>query len=215
MKELRYTLVTDGSSDDALIPPLSWLLREQGVACAISPTWADLSRLRQRPKGLQERVEWALDLYPCDLLFIHRDAENQSPELRRNEIHEALERLGATKALPPDVCVIPVRMTEAWLLSDEAVLRRVAGNPNGKMALDLPRIVELEQRSDPKEDLHSLLRTASGFHGRRLKKLSTSGSARRVANRLETFAPLRALSAFSALEDEIAQRVREYQWDQA
>jgi hypothetical protein len=214
MKELRYTLVTDGSSDDALIPPLSWLLREQGVACAISPTWADLSRLRQRPKGLQERIRWALDLYPCNLLFVHRDAENQSPALRRAEIRESLKNLSATMLLPPDVCVVPIRMTEAWLLFEEKALRWVAENPNGKMALALPRITELENRPDPKEDLYELLRTASGLHGRRLRKFSTIGSARRVADRLESFAPLRALSAFQALEEDLARVIRECRWDQ-
>lgn len=38
MTELRYTVVTDGSSDVALIPILTWLLRANGVAYAIQPT---------------------------------------------------------------------------------------------------------------------------------------------------------------------------------
>jgi hypothetical protein len=80
--ELRYTLLTDGPSDDALIPLLNWLLREQRMARAIKPRWADLRRLRDRPRNLTERIRWALDLYPCDLLFIHRDAEKDSPDHR-------------------------------------------------------------------------------------------------------------------------------------
>jgi hypothetical protein len=31
MLDLRYSLVSDGSSDAALLPILSWLLRENGV----------------------------------------------------------------------------------------------------------------------------------------------------------------------------------------
>jgi hypothetical protein len=50
MKEIRYTLITDGSSDRALMPILTWLLIELGVKIAIQPTWADFTRLRN-PKG--------------------------------------------------------------------------------------------------------------------------------------------------------------------
>jgi hypothetical protein len=214
-KELRYTLVSDGPTDDALIPPLTWLLKEQGVACAISPTWADLSRLRPRPNGLRERVRSALEFYPCDLLFVHRDAENEAPGLRRDEIGRAVGDLRKKQqAFPTHICVIPVRMTEAWLLFDESALRWVAENPNGRMPLTLPRIEKLEHLADPKGTLRELLQTASGLHGRRLKKFSTTGSARRIAERLESFASLRPLSAFRALEAEIADVVRTNGWNQ-
>jgi len=52
MKELRYTLVTDGSSDRALLPILTWLLRENGFSEAIQPEWADISWLPFRGKML-------------------------------------------------------------------------------------------------------------------------------------------------------------------
>ncbi|MEH2437636.1 MAG: hypothetical protein V7K25_25980 [Nostoc sp.] len=42
MKELCYTLLSDGSSDKALMPILTWLLREHQVECAIQSNWADL-----------------------------------------------------------------------------------------------------------------------------------------------------------------------------
>jgi hypothetical protein len=34
--------------------------------------------------------------------------------------------------------VVPVRMTEAWLLADEFAIRSAPGNPNGTQSLDLP-----------------------------------------------------------------------------
>jgi len=68
MSNLRYTLLADGSSDRALIPILTWLLREQEVVLAIQSEWADMARLRRPPRGLEERIEAALMLYPCDLL---------------------------------------------------------------------------------------------------------------------------------------------------
>ena len=209
MKEVRYTLTTDGPSDVALIPLLSWILGEQGVAVPITPTWADLRRLPRRPRGLSERIERALDLYPCDLPFVHRDAEGQQPVRRYEEIRDSTRR----GTLPPVIGVVPVRMMEAWLLFDENALRRAAGNPNGKMPLSLPRTRDLEKLPDPKATLHQLLRRASGLNGRRLKNFSTEETSRLVSERLDTFAPLRVLSAFKSLEAEVSRGIRENGWD--
>lgn len=77
MNEIRYTLLGDGSSDKALIPLLNWLLREHYENYAIQPTWAEL-HLKRGARGLSERIRKSVELYPCDLLFVHRDAENQS-----------------------------------------------------------------------------------------------------------------------------------------
>lgn len=199
MKRLRYTLHSDGSSDRRLLPILTWLLHLYLPDCGIQATWADLRRLPHPPQGLEQRIEQCLDLYPCDLLFVHRDAENQSPEVRREEIAQALQPL---VECPPAVCVVPVRMQEAWLLFDEKAIRRAAGNPNGKSDLDLPALSQLETVSDPKQVLYQALKTASGLHGRRLKSLRASEHAYRVVELIDDFAPLRMLSAFTALEEE-------------
>lgn len=91
MNSLRYTLVSDGSSDRALLPILTWLLRNNGVHLPVQSTWADLRLLPKQPKNLPDRIRWAIDLYPCDLLFIHRDAERQPTQFRRIEIQQALD----------------------------------------------------------------------------------------------------------------------------
>ncbi|WP_211212543.1 hypothetical protein [Nonomuraea coxensis] len=61
-------------------------------------------------------------------------------------------------------------MTEAWLLLDERDLRVVAGNPNGRMDLNLPRPKSVETIPDPKAELTEKLALASGLSGRRLAK---------------------------------------------
>jgi len=53
MKELYYTFLTDGSSDKALMPVLTWLLRVNQVECAIQPQWADLRRLRKELERME------------------------------------------------------------------------------------------------------------------------------------------------------------------
>lgn len=202
MRSLRYTLLTDGSSDRALIAPITWSLREAVPNCAIQPVWADLRRLPTRPHGLVQKMIFAIDLYPCEILFVHRDAEREPPAVRVTEIRNALNESGGGATVSA-VCVVPVRMTEAWFLLDEPALRSAAGNPNGRNALAMPQISTLEQIPDPKALLYDLLRQASGRSVRRLKRFRPAASANRLSELIDDFAPLGALPAFQAMQREI------------
>jgi hypothetical protein len=207
MRELRYTLLSDGSSDEALLPILTWILRAYLPNRPIDPQWADLRHLRQPPRGLPERIEASVRLYPCDLLFVHRDAEHAPRETRCMEIHTAIEATRQRRQIPPHIPVVPVRMSEAWLLFDERAIRRAAGNPNGCKPLPLPSIAELEGLPNPKALLNDLLCMASGLHGRHLKRFSESRAIFRIADFARDFTPLRALPAFQALESDVRQTV--------
>ncbi len=209
---LRYLLVTDGTTDDALLSPLTWLLRESGVHRPIDSKWADLRQANPVPRSLAARIVAAVHYSRCDLLFIHRDAESQDPALRIKEIQQALYQAAQRCSLPPAINVIPVRMTEAWLLLNEDALRRAAGNPNGRIPLELPPLATLDRLADPKTKMYELLRTASESSGRKRKKFSETESARRVAELIEDFSPLRCLDAFHRLEEDIRQTVREHGW---
>jgi len=203
MSEIRYTLVSDGSSDRALLPILTWLVRQHTAECPIQPEWADLRGLRQPITTLAEKIRWSLLLYPCDILFIHRDAERQPREDRVVEIEEAVRVAAPSASCPPLVCVVPVRMQEAWLLFDEAAVRRAAGNPRGRERLDLPALADVENLPNPKQILHDTLRTASGLHGRRRLSLPVHRYVHRVADLIEDYSPLRSLPAFRALESDV------------
>lgn len=213
MKELRYTLITDGSSDEVLIPVLTWLLRENGVTFAIQEQFGDLGEAHLPEKfDLTAKIREGVRLYPCDLLFVHRDAENQTREKRIEEIVEAVERANWGQ-ITPIICVVPVRMQEAWLLFDEVAIRYAANNSNGRYPLDMPSIRQLENLSDPKNELYERLKKASGLNQRRLKKFHTSQHARRVSQFIDDFSPLRELSAFAALEEDIQEIIGQQGWN--
>lgn len=190
-RELRYTFIGDGSSDQALMPILNWLLSEYGVA-HFQGQWA-----AHPPSGggLKSKVEYALRAYPCDILFVHRDAERQGYEARLQEIAEATHEITVTW-----VPVIPVRMTEAWLLTSETAIRSASGNPNGKIELTLPSPKQIEGLSDPKQRLFDLLKTASKQKGRDLAKRNVFQARALVAEHTDDFSALRSLSAFQRLE---------------
>jgi len=212
MDEFRYTLVTDGSSDRALIPILNWLLIENGVGRPIQPAWADFGVLSLPDRTrLVDRLKLWLVYYPCDLLFIQRDAERESRVSRVQEIDEAVACL--PEAMSPEyVRVIPIRMQEAWLLIDEAAIKAAAGNKGYTGQLELPVVSRLEGLANPKGVLNELLRHASDLNRRRQRSFRVAKHARLVTEFIEDFSPLRQLSAFGALEEEVSNAIQENGW---
>jgi len=203
MNFLACTLLADGTSDRVLKPILDWLL---DIHCPDRPHDVQFAQyLPGNPKGLSARIKSALAEYPCDMLFVHRDAETSSLQEREQEIETAWK----SQSLPQQmVTVVPVRMTEAWLLLDKAAIRAAAGNPNGTVALKLPSLSQVEMLRDPKEDLFDLLRTASGLATGRLSAFSAPARRHRVAELMPTFEPLRALPSFKRLEAQLHQAFR-------
>ena len=198
MREIASTLVTDGRSDRVLLHILDWVWRQHGVMPR--GEWFDPYRLPRRPSGLVDRLAQALRSFPCDVLMVHRDAEGQPPETRRQEIVSAVRQAAVTD---PHVCVVPVRMTEAWLLFNESAIRKAAGNPCGTQPLSVPPLRGIEGHPDPKRVLVGALRTASGLAGRRLSKLNFGEARHRLAEALTDYSPLRVLPAFQQLEADV------------
>ena len=214
MSELRFTLLSDGASDRALIPILRWALIENAVQWSIQPSWADLRRLRKPPRGLAKRIAAALEYWPCDLLFIHRDAEGEEPQRRRQEIDEAVrEAFAHAQDLPRAVFVVPVRMSEAWFLTDLDAIRQAAGNPAGSQHLEIPDVHSIEALPDPKNLLYELLRDASGLSGRRRRKIQVNHAVHRISQLKSDFKALRALDAFRRMEEDLRQVIGECGWD--
>lgn len=198
---LDCTLLSDGSSDRALIPILAWLFGQQDVRPLPRIVRYEPGLYRAAGRSLEEKILHAIDVLPCDLLFVHRDSEAQEPETRVGEIQSALENLRKRGVqAPPRIMVIPVRMSEAWLLFNEGAIRRAAGCPRGTTRLDLPRLRDCEQLADPKEKLHALLRLATEKQGRHLKKFNVDAAVHRLAELIEDYSPLRQLPAFQRLE---------------
>lgn len=207
MSERRFTLVSDGASDSILLPALDWLLQQNSSQVFVG-RWADLRGLRSPPRALPDRVRMSVELFPCDLLFVHRDAERESREIRVEEIRRELSGL----ALPSWVPVVPVRMQEAWLLFEERAIRSAAGNPNGRTPLRSPEASRAEGLPSPKLELERMLRDASGVGSHRMAKLRLGPMKHRLATLITDYGPLRALAAFTALEEELVRVLDSRRW---
>ena len=198
MKRLTATLVTDGSSDRLLVPLIELLLEEHSelpyqVKCA--------DGLPPASAGLRARIDSALELFPCDILFVHRDAESVDALAREREIEASWPI--QEPPIATLICVIPVRMTEAWLLVDEKSIRSAVGNPNGRDELGLPAFKDIESLPDPKEVLFMALRTASGLGAARKRRFNPHQYRHRVSELMEDLTSLRRLKSFEHLEVQI------------
>jgi hypothetical protein len=201
MKRVTATLITDGSSDRLLVPLIELLFSAHTdlpyqVVCA--------DGIPPPSSGLSARINSALALFPCDLLFVHRDDEGIGADLRQREIENNWAATQQTAAL---ICVIPVRMTEAWLIASEAPIRAAVGNPNGASPLNLPAAKNIESLPDPKAVLFEALKVASELNGTRKRRFNPHQYRHRVSELTDDLAPLRKLRSFKHLEAQIQEHL--------
>lgn len=194
MQRFTSTLIAEGSSDQVLIPLIEFVLDEH---CGIPHVTTFASDLPIGP--LRERIARALTLYPCDLLFVHRDADRGSVSQREDEIRAAAGSNGA----PAAICLIPVRMTEAWLLADEMAIRRAAGNTSGTANLGIPPTARLEAQADPKSMLFAALERASELGPHRLRRFDRNQARRQISGFMDDPSMLRKLPSFVHFESQV------------
>lgn len=196
MKRVKIALVSEGSADAMLEHVIRWLAGDVMDGCIVDFLRPDFGRHPAPPKDMSSKAAFAADM--CDVLCIHRDANNAGIEKRQDEIRRAL---GAHAE--KGVCLVPVYETEAWFLIDSGAILQAAGAAKNTTVKDLlPSIEEIEGIKDPKELLHGVLKKASGKRGRKLKKFDAPQRAHRVADLITDYSPLRKLPAFRAFESD-------------
>lgn len=190
-RQLTYCVVGDGGTDRMLLPVLQWsILRVDPTVEVIEPEF--VKRKGTVSDFLQEFRR------SVQLVFVHRDAESATLEERLTEF-EGVE-------LPGVVPVIPVQMSEAWVLIDGQAIARAAGRPNQNVSVPTPSA--LERLRDPKAHLDDLLRAAAGNPtGRRKKQFERDLVDKRVdvANWINDYTPLLQLPAFRAFYQTLEQ----------
>ncbi|MEQ1733684.1 MAG: hypothetical protein ABL940_08425 [Bacteroidia bacterium] len=205
MKTIKYTLLTDGSSDKTLMQIINWLLNDLYSKTSTEGSFASFNNLPNPPKmgEVNKRVELANKLFPFDILFYHRDAEsilnNKVIEERKDEVKNQIN----TEIVSRIVCIIPIAMMETWLLINETAIKKAADNPNSNINLQLPNINKLETIKNSKERLHTMLIECSGYKGRRAKEFNVHKAVHRVAEYITDYSVLREIEAFKIFENDL------------
>lgn len=206
MKELKFTLIADGSSDKILLRIIKWSLDSNYPRLPNEGKFADFRSLPKPPGNLKEKVEASVRYFPFDVIFIHRDAEKTDMNMVKKRVAE-IEKALNQKQFEKTICIIPVKMMESWLLFDSEAIRKASGNRNFRGKIELPPIKRTEKESKPKELLHKLLEEASGLRGRNLKRLNIDKAVHLVAENIDDFSPLRNLKAFNCFEHDIKAKI--------
>ena len=185
-RQLTFSVVADGGTDQLLVPIIQWAIHRLDPEVEIlEPEFS------KRSGGVKE----FLTNYTSDvmLIFVHRDSENMTLEERLKEFESTCR----SNVVP----VVPVRMSESWILFDGTAIARAAGS--SAHTVSVPGISRIESISDPKEHLESLLLKAAGDpSGRRGKTFRRSIVERRmsVALFISDYSPLEDLAAFRCFQ---------------
>lgn len=200
--EVKFVLLCEGTSDSPLVDVLRSLLIQAGASSASGEPIPITGTVESKVRNLLASEP------EVDLVFVHRDADSRDPEPRYQEIHSGAVDGGWTRDL---VCVVPVQMTEAWLLTSESEIREVADKRNGKASLNLPSHSEIERISDAKGRLHEAYMNASESTGRRRKAVAKSFGSRRAAllQRLDINGDVCKLDSFARLRADVIAVVSE------
>jgi len=205
---LNYILLSDGSSDGALIPIIEDALLKTSKYSSFYGRRADLSRYPTSIDKLEDKIDLTLEFYNPDVIFIHRDAERELLDKRIIEIENGIKKSTLQKTyFIPELKIIPIRMTEAWLLIDENAIKFACGNPHSKVKLSLPRCKDLEHIPNPKKTLEDLIIKGSELSKRRLKKLNVRHAIQLVPRYIEDFSPLTILSSYQYFLQQIKEKL--------
>ncbi|WP_283138084.1 DUF4276 family protein [Rhizohabitans arisaemae] len=201
--------IAEGTSDMPLADIVEALFIDRGFDVRLSKP--DFSFLRKVPRDVTSRVTAGLELMEetPDLVVVHRDSDNAGHGVRRTEIESAVQNIVEKTSLIP---IIPVRMTEAWLLLDESAIRQVAGNPRGRQALGLPKAGEVEKIADPKTMLAECLLKAGDLTGRRRDRADKRfpQHRRQLLERLDPTGLVTTLPSWRRMIDDIDRVCREW-----
>ncbi|WP_239393889.1 hypothetical protein [Frankia sp. CiP3] len=207
---VRVLFLGEGPSDAGIAAHVERLAWSRGIeAVATSP---DLDRL-EKPPGHSVSAKLAAVAKmggQYDVIVVHRDADGAGADNRYLEVRNAV--LSSPVAQLPHVAVVPIRMTEAWLLLDEQLIRTVAGNPRGHVNLNLPTIHEAERIRDPKNRLERILVDASELSGRRLQifRRRFSEHRRQLLERLDPDGSVQRLASWSRFVEDMTKVFDEF-----
>lgn len=192
---IRILFLGEGTSDSGIAVHVRRIVNQFDTDVVITDPL--IERLPPPPRRtVAAKLQSVVDLGGVyDLIVIHRDADRSERAARVREIKAAVDQVCPGTSFSP---VVPVRMTEAWLLLDEAEIRRVAGNPNDRTPLGLPRPSQVENVADPKETLGNVLRAASGLHGRKLENFRKRfpQHRRQLLERIDPDGPISAVRSW-------------------
>jgi hypothetical protein len=207
MEELRIALYAEGTTDEQFLPSILQRTCEKLIAKNNQKAVNILDpRVIPKHRNITNRDESILqaarDASHFHILVVHADADYHTQERALKERfqpgHELVKRSNerVCKYLVP---VVPVYMTEAWLLIDNEALRSVIGTKMKAHELGLAtKARQIEADSNPKQTLKNIVQKAYAHRSRRHQEVDLSIIYRSLGRviRLEQLENLKAYNQF-------------------
>jgi len=182
MSTLVMALYVEGRPDERFLPiviqrTVERILAQRGrtIVDVLEPVVLARSIDRRFQTRVDRILEAARRSAGYHALIIHADADHPTPERAMEErirpgfeqVRNAQERV-CDKLVP----IIPVRMTEAWMLVDSEALRMVIGVSADTQMLALPtRPRQVESDLDPKQTFRQAVQNALVHRSRRRRRI--------------------------------------------
>ena len=212
-------LLAEGSTDNRFLSSIAQrtairILNLKSMSVVDVP---ELQIISSRAKGSQvDRILFAAQAaHGHHLLLVHADADARSCESAWAERIEPglMEVQGAHKS-GIQVCdkivpVIPIRMTESWMLADPEVLLNVIGTSVSPRNLSLPnKPPQVETIAHPKRKLQEVLNFAVGGRSRRRRTRDIGRLYEPLARGID-LERLSRVPAFCQFQTDLTQALRE------
>lgn len=184
---MAITLVTalavEGKTDERFLPIILQRKLEQIIAQYAVKTIDVMEPMiitsKQHVDNLEEKVvNLAREASGFHMLLIHIDADaSSSDKALRERFDPGIQLVYQRKARGENFCqeiipIIPVRMTEAWMLADAETLHQAIGTHVPVQSLGLPQNPhQVESLADPKEALKQAINRALADRPRRRRNL--------------------------------------------
>lgn len=178
MITLVTALYAEGRSDERFLPvviqrALAQLLGQGGHD--VVEVWEPMLVASHKKLSRAESIlSVAKQVYGYHLLLVHADADSTDAELALQSrftpgeqlIHHAAGR--GERVCTSLIPIIPVHMTEAWMLADAGALIDTIGTQLTPEALEIPpHAHQIEAIADPKQRLKEIFQTALAKHPQR------------------------------------------------
>jgi len=184
MMRLALALYAEGDTDDRFLPLIiqrtSRKILAEHEQSKVDVASIEPIKLSEKKRSRDQNIlQAARQAVRYQALIIHSDADHPTPEKALNErfrpgyelVQQTNEHL--CKSLVP---IIPVRMTEAWMLAaDHDLLRKVIGTSIRAQDLGLiNRVRQVESDPDPKQTLKQIMHRAYTERSRRHREVDLS-----------------------------------------
>lgn len=152
-----------------------------------------------------KKIPWA------NVLCIHTDSDNRTDDNAFNfKINPSLTAVNSIvgRACKNLVPIVPIQMTEAWMLADSGLLREILYTGKSIQELELPNHYrQIEQLDNPKQTIENTIKIAFSEFSRRRKKINISELYIPISQRIDLNI-LNNLSSYVKFKESAKQALR-------